>query len=104
MTKEREDKQSRLIERILAEREDRNIIAQKASVTRGQVSAIAAHRTMRKREPLADPQIAETETDSISISTEALSDQRASIPLGTDMDTGRPDVWDSYASSNTRAL
>jgi DNA phosphorothioation-dependent restriction protein DptH len=104
MTNKMTHEQRRLIEQLLADGEDRNVIAQKASVTRGQVSAIAAHRTMRRREPLTRAHATEVEKTSIGITNQPLSDQRASIPLGTDLDTGRPVVWDPYASSNPHVL
>ena len=96
--------QRKLIEQLLAEGQDRTVIAQKASVTPGQVSAIAAHRTIRKRRSLAGPQLGEAASDSASGSSERGSNQSASIPLGMDRDTRRPVVWDPYGASNPHVL
>jgi Helicase HerA, central domain len=104
MTQKITDDQRKLIEQLLAEGEDRARIAQKASVTRGQVSAIAAHLTMRKREPLAGTNLRVAGKPSSDVSPERLADERASIPLGTTIDSGRAVVWYPYASSNPHVL
>lgn len=49
MTQKITPQQRLLIERMLDRGEDRHVIAEKASVTAGQVSAVAAHKTLRQR-------------------------------------------------------
>jgi hypothetical protein len=85
--------------------EDRHTIAKTASVTPGQVSAISAHRTMRKsaqqigtRETLAKM------TDIESDLAEDPSLRLTTIPLGIDTDTKQPVLWNPYAASNPHVL
>lgn len=104
--------QRTLINRLLDSGDDRNTIARLASVTPGQVSAIAAHRTMSKydrpRKPGGAARAAgATLSESVELmnnSSNHSSSHSASIPLGTDIDTARPVVWDPYASSNPHVL
>jgi DNA phosphorothioation-dependent restriction protein DptH len=96
--------QRRLINQLLDRGEDRAIIAQQASVTPGQVSALAAHRTMRKRDRVAASHPALADAEPVSISSDPLLAHPVSIPLGTDIDTARPVVWDPFASSNPHVL
>ncbi len=104
--------QRTLINQLLDRGEDRQIIAQLASVTPGQVSAIAAHRTMRKSGPPkvlyeTVPAVANASADSADLtrdSGEGSSPQQAAIPLGMDTNTARPVLWDPYGSSNPHVL
>jgi DNA phosphorothioation-dependent restriction protein DptH len=98
------NEQRRLINQLLDSGEDRHAIAKQVSVTPGQVSAMAAHRTLRKRSPHVESQGNPTDTKPFTISPEASPAHAGSIPLGTDIDTGRPVIWDPYASSNPHVL
>jgi DNA phosphorothioation-dependent restriction protein DptH len=98
------DEQRKLINELLERGEDRAIIAKQASVTPGQVSAIMAHRTMGKREGAAAAPPAIPDTEPVSIPNDPSLAHPASIPLGTDLDTGRPVAWDPYTSSNPHVL
>jgi hypothetical protein len=104
--------QRALIDQLLDRGEDRHTIAQLASVTPGQVSAVAAHRTMRKStkhigaEGTTAPILGMT-AESAGLtrrSEEGSSPQPTAIPLGTDIDLKRPVLWDPYASSNPHVL
>jgi DNA phosphorothioation-dependent restriction protein DptH len=104
MTNKITPEQRKLIHQLLDRGEDRSTIAQRVSVTPGQVSAIAAHRTMRKRDRLAESDAVVANPEPICTSIDPLVARPASVPLGTDIDTGRPVVWDPYASSNPHVL
>ena len=104
--------QRALIDQLLDRGEDRHTIAQLASVTPGQVSAVAAHRTMRKStkhigaEGTTAPILGMT-AESAGLtrrSEEGSSPQPTAIPLGTDIDLKRHVLWDPYASSNPHVL
>ncbi len=104
--------QRMLIKQLLERGEDRHTIAQRASVTPGQVSAIAAHRTMgRYGQPHGsygtvpiDGGISPESVEPTSEPSARASSDSASIPLGVDIDTARPVVWDPYSSSNPHVL
>jgi uncharacterized protein DUF87 len=98
------NEQRRLINQLLDRGEDRHAIAKQLSVTPGQVSAIAAHRTMRNRGPHVGSQADPADAKPLTIPSEASPAHPSSIPLGTDIDTGRPVLWDPYASSNPHVL
>lgn len=98
------DEQRRLINELLDKGEDRKVIAKQASVSPAQVSAIAAHRTMRKRTSAHTvhslPPIPEETGDSSG----SRPPHSNSIPLGTDIETGKPVFWDPYGPSNPHVL
>jgi len=103
--------QHALIDQLLEKGEDRHTIAQRASVTPGQVSAIAAHRTMRKSVRPAGLHETSAAAGNASESPESGKDSQESplgpavaVPLGMDQDTGRPVIWDPHASSNPHVL
>ena len=98
------DEQRTLINALLDEGEDRHVIAQKASVTPAQVSAIAAHRTMRKRTHADISRTVPAIPVEGSDSTDARPPHSSSIPLGTDIETGEPVLWDPYGASNPHVL
>jgi len=104
--------QRALIDQLLEQGKDRHTIALRASVTPGQVSAIAAHRTMRKS--VHSVNFSGTAVPAANISVESgelarepdepSSGQTAAIPLGVEGGTGASVVWDPYASSNPHVL
>jgi DNA phosphorothioation-dependent restriction protein DptH len=104
--------QRALIDQLLDRGQDRDTIAQLASVTPGQVSAVAAHRTMRKAaRPVSSHETVSAAESASAESTELInsadhdpSAQPVAIPLGTDKDTNLPVIWDPYASSNPHVL
>ena len=99
MTHKITPEQRQRIHELLDQGKDRAAIAHQLSVTPGQVSAIAAHRTMRKRDRLSAPS-----GGPIPASSDAITPHPASVPLGTDIDTGRAVIWDPFASSNPHVL
>jgi hypothetical protein len=112
MKKKITSEQRALIDQLLNKGEDRRTIAQLASVTPGQVSAILAHRTMRKsagpvRTHAAVSALENEAAESTELSNRSdqnSSEQAVAIPLGIDKDTNRPVTWDPYASSNPHVL
>ena len=104
--------QRALIDQLLDKGEDRDTIALRASVTPGQVSAIAAHRTMRKSVRLVSlPGTMVPAANTSAEATELVRDsdesplaQTATIPLGLEQETRRPVIWDPYAASNPHVL
>lgn len=97
------DEQRSLINELLEKGEDRRTIAQRASVTLGQVSAVAAHRTMgRYREPSRQEEIDPIEISHLADQSKEVS--LADIPLGIDINTARPVVWQPHLSSNPHVL
>ncbi len=104
--------QRALINQLLDKGKDRHTIAQLASVTLGQVSAIAAHRTMGRYGPASGSgRTASSAEDSLEHSVEPTGDfvegsrsHSVSIPLGTDIEATQPVVWDPYESSNPHVL
>jgi DNA phosphorothioation-dependent restriction protein DptH len=104
--------QRALIDRLLDQGEDRHTVALRASVTPGQVSAIAAHRTMRKSAHSVSMPETTVLAANASIdgkepardSDKSLLAQTATIPLGLDRDTKRPVMWDPFAASNPHVL
>lgn len=104
--------QRALIDQLLDQGEDRHTIALRASVTPGQVSAIAAHRTMRKSvQPVSLPETTVAEANT-SVGEKELagefdqsqSAQTAAIPLGFDQSSRKLVKWDPYAASNPHVL
>jgi hypothetical protein len=79
------------------------VIAQEASVTPSQVSAVAAHRTMRRRASARAIRPLLTIPDETRAPSSRPPHSR-SIPLGTDIETAETVVWDPYASSNPHVL
>jgi DNA phosphorothioation-dependent restriction protein DptH len=99
--------QRSLINRLLDEGRDRNIIAQLAGVTPSQVSAITAHRTMRRFE--RDPKTVSatlSQGPTLVSTTETLGPvlQSKSIPLGIDIENSTSVTWPLYESTNPHML
>jgi DNA phosphorothioation-dependent restriction protein DptH len=99
--------QRTLINRLLDEGNDRNTIAHVAGVTPSQVSAIAAHRTMRSRR--RDSKLAfETSSQLPSLVSTAETCGHAklskSIPLGIDLESSTNVTWPLYESTNPHVL
>jgi len=104
--------QRELINQLLDKGEDRSIIAHLASVTPGQVSAVAAHRTMRSRGASRKPHdgmaagVKSTSEDVVArtLGLNESQPRSALITLGTEVDTKEPVLWDPFASSNPHVL
>src|SRR5208283_2434248 len=104
--------QRALIDQLIERGEDRHTIAQLASVTPGQVSAIMAHRTMRRsagpvrsHETVSAAESASAESAELTKrSDQDSSTESVAIPFGMDKDTNRPVLWDPYAASNPHVL
>lgn len=103
--------QRALIDQLLDQGEDRHTIALRASVTPGQVSAIAAHRTMRKSAyPISLPGASvpdangSAEPELADESGQIRAEQTAAIPLGFGQNSGNAVTWDPYAASNPHVL
>src|SRR5581483_11217370 len=99
--------QRSLINRLLDEGRDRNTIAHMAGVTPNQVSAIAAHRTMRRHERARSADSLMSLQGPTSVSTATVHGggiQSTSIPLGTDIDSSTSVTWSLYESTNPHVL
>lgn len=104
--------QRTLINHLLDRGEDRHTIANLASVTPGQVSAVAAHRTMTTRNRIRRSNVAvKTSRGGLTESDEAMSasggyssTESSAIPLGMDIETRQSVIWDPYTSSNPHVL
>lgn len=79
MTAKITSEQRAIIEELLEVEKDRNVIAERACVTPGQVSAIAAHRTMRRRKAASASQQEHSASESAQGKT--VPDSK-SVPLG----------------------
>lgn len=101
--------QRKLIKELLDKGEDRNVIAKLASVTLGQVSAIAAHRTMgtygKANQNEQQHQFVHHQDTPLSETT-GITDEKQSngIALGTDIESSQIVYWDPHASSNPHVL
>lgn len=107
--------QRKLINELLDKGEDRQAIANLASVTVAQVSAVAAHRTMgtyQESKHFSDAQSSKThqmnsesaptaEMDPSSVQNAA---SETSVALGTDIDSKHTVYWDPFKSSNPHIL
>src|SRR5947209_1613819 len=98
-----------LINQLLDRGENRSTIAQLASVTPGQVSALAAHRTMRKNRDVAkralDIEISGNQAvNTVSYSSPEAASHSVTIPLGINNETEEPVIWNPYSSINPHVL
>ena len=103
--------QRKLIAELLEQGEDRHVIAQRASVTVGQVSAIAAHRTMGRYgnshqfgQPVSAARGGASSHTSELISNSDQGQQSGGIDLGTDIDSMQVVNWEPQGSSNPHVL
>jgi DNA phosphorothioation-dependent restriction protein DptH len=94
-----------LINDLLDKGEDRLTIAQAASVTPAQVSAIAAHRTMAKSGKRRDSRFLAEQRDASPVQLEQRStSSQAAIPFGRNIESEETVFWDPYGSSNPHVL
>jgi hypothetical protein len=98
--------QRQLISELLDRGEKRHVIAEIAHVTPGQVSALAAHRTMRllrrQRDSAKDTQ--DRVRSNLQPDNGAAQPDSRTIPLGREIDGGTPVVWDPENASNPHLL
>jgi DNA phosphorothioation-dependent restriction protein DptH len=99
--------QRKLITDLLDKGEDRNNIAKLASVTVGQVAAIAAHRTMgtyRKTNQSEHQFISGQDVPPSEAAEPTPEGQSNGVALGTDVNNLQTVYWDPRASSNPHVL
>lgn len=96
-----------MINRLLDEGKDRDTIARLAGVSPNQVSAVSAHRTMRRygrvqtaNSAVSSPSL--TSPPAVTARIEGL--QSTSIPLGIEIECSKNVTWPLYDSTNPHVL
>jgi len=98
--------QRQLISELLDRGEKRHVIAELAHVTPGQVSALAAHRTMRllRRQKESAKDAEDGVSSNLQPDNGPAQAHLRPIPLGSEIDGGTPVVWDPEGASNPHLL
>jgi len=98
--------QRQLISELLDRGEKRHVIAELARVTPGQVSALAAHRTMRalRRQSGVEKYVPDHNPSKGQPDTGVFASHLRPIPLGNEIEGGAPVIWDPEHASNPHLL